>query len=152
MQKRPLRTSSGRYLLWAASVVAVVLIALLIAATIWFGFFGAVVIGALTAMMFMLLLKAWEAGKIPFLKLSSSRTLPYYQPSGRPSQEHFSSERERSSYKRGYREQSYYQPSQEPFSRQEVRPRSNALPKEESPAAYAEQPQAQYPEQMPPMM
>lgn len=153
MQKRPSRTSSGRYLLWAASVVAVVLIALLIAATIWFGIPGAVVIMALAFMAFWQILKAWEAGRISFFSSRSPRrTLPSYQPSQQPAKEHPSYEREHPSYERGYHEQPYYQPSQKQSSRQEARPRTNAQPKDESPAAYEEQPQAQYPEQTPPMM
>ena len=60
----------------------------------------------------------------------SAPTTPYYQPP-----------QERVPYQQGY-------PEQPPP--QKARPRTNAVPKDVSPVEY-EQPQAQYPEQLPPM-
>src|SRR5713226_3114906 len=95
MQQGPSRTSSGRYWLWAVVAAAVGLIVLLIAATSWLGIMGAVIILILAFMGCMLILKAWEAGKIPipFSSPPPDRTIPYYQPS-------------RQSYAQGYQQQS----------------------------------------------
>lgn len=91
---------------------------------------GIVVIFALVVIIGGKLLKAWESGHLPFATSwprSARRNIPYYQPSHQPS------------YQQGYQAQATRQGA------------STGIPKADNPSEY-EQPQAQYPEQMPPMM
>jgi hypothetical protein len=88
------------------------------------------IIFALAVLVGGVLLKAWEAGKFPFSSRAPVRNIPYYQPS-------------QPSYQQGYQQQPAPSKAHSP---------AHATPKEESPSLYGEMPQAQYPEQAPPMM
>jgi hypothetical protein len=130
MEQQPF-TISWKYAAWASlALLSIAVLGLMLA---YLGLIGTAVVFGLALVIFTKLkygwlIKAWESGKLAtVVRERPARNIPYYQPS------------RQSSYERGYQQQS------------SPRPAPDASPKEDHPSEF-EQPQAQYPEQTPPMM